>query len=195
LQASAARYIWLTDRDDSPWYPTLRLFRQPVPGAWEDVFEQMALALRQQRNLPDQGRELRIPVSPGELWDKITILELKSQRITDPEKLESVHSELHFLWEIAQQEIPAGAELKELVTELQTVNSQLWDIEEQLRLCEQEQRFDSEFIELARSVYRHNDHRSAVKCQINQILGASLQEVKSYPGFPSSHPQRRSKTP
>lgn len=125
---------------------------------------------------------LTVPVSIGELIDKITILEIKSQRITDKLKLENVERELnalHGICEVEQLYIP---ELEDVVQELKSVNEQLWDIEDQIRLKEESQDFGEDFIKLARSVYITNDKRALLKREINQITGSPLVEEKSYKG-------------
>jgi hypothetical protein len=122
-----------------------------------------------------------IAVSPGELLDRITILELKQARVTDPAKLAQVRAELTALQaERGRAAWPARAE--ELAAELGAVNAALWDVEDALRRCEREQDFGPRFVELARSVYRFNDRRSALKNEVSALFGSGLQEVKSYAG-------------
>jgi hypothetical protein len=124
-----------------------------------------------------------IAISPGELLDRITILQLKQARVADPAKLDHVRVELAAL-EAARgrADWPAGAE--GLAADLATVNGLLWDVEDDLRRCEREQDFGPRFVELARSVYRLNDRRSALKNAVNALLGSGLREVKSYAGGP-----------
>ncbi len=117
-----------------------------------------------------------IPVSAGELVDKITILRVKAARI-DPAKRPNVVKELALLEAVAAQSLP---DLAELIAELEMVNGQLWDIEEGKRDCERRQVFGQEFIELARSVYVENDRRAAIKRRINEAVGSDLVEEKSY---------------
>lgn len=124
--------------------------------------------------------ELRIAVAPGELIDKITILEIKAERIDDPEKLENVEYELSLLRETLKAEVPPSDQLDRLTSELKRVNEALWTIEDDIRDHERAQRFDSRFIELARSVYRTNDERAAIKRRINELLGSAIREEKSY---------------
>ena len=124
--------------------------------------------------------ELLAPVSPGELLDKITILEIKAERITEPAKLANVRHELAVLntcWlgsGLATEPVAAD------VDALRTVNARLWDIEDAIRDCERRGDFAAEFIRLARSVYIENDERAAIKKRINVALGATLVEEKSY---------------
>lgn len=121
-----------------------------------------------------------VPVSPGELLDKITILEIKADRITDTEKLQNVETELQLLTEVWKQSLADNNTVKQLKRELKTTNICLWDIEDQIRNKEARKEFDQEFIELARSVYLQNDKRAEVKKQINVMLGSKILEEKSY---------------
>jgi hypothetical protein len=176
----AADWRWQTGRDDSPWYPTMRLFRQPRPGDWEGVFDAMAQALRGLVGKGQRARTIRVETAPGELIDKITILEIKKERLNDPEKRRNILRELDALV-VARDSAIAGSEaLTRLTAELKKVNEALWDIEDAIRRCERDQAFGPRFIELARSVYRNNDQRAALKRQINELLGARFLEEKSY---------------
>ncbi|MCY4611385.1 MAG: DUF6165 family protein [Gammaproteobacteria bacterium] len=123
---------------------------------------------------------ISVPVSPGEVVDKITILEIKAERITDEEKLRNVRTELDLLvqvWETVSVNTEAIPPLKEA---LKGINQALWDIEDQIRVKELRREFDQEFIDLARSVYVQNDQRAAIKKQINVLLGSRIKEEKSY---------------
>jgi predicted nucleic acid-binding Zn-ribbon protein len=123
---------------------------------------------------------LLVPISVGELLDKITILEIKAEVIADPAKHANVMRELAALDAVRQSEVAALPELDALQAELQTVNRQLWRIEDDLRAIERTGRFDERFVELARSVYRSNDERAALKRRINQLTGSEIVEEKSY---------------
>jgi len=171
---------WLQAREDSPWYPTMRLFRQVRPGAWEGVFEAMAQALRAAVGKAPAARTINVETAPGELIDKITILEIKKERIGDADKVRNVLRELAALAAARDRAIAASAELTRLTADLKRVNEALWDIEDAIRVCEHNQDFGPRFIELARSVYRNNDDRAALKRQINELLGARFLEEKSY---------------
>jgi hypothetical protein len=129
-------------------------------------------------------RELRVPISPGELLDKLTILRLKAERIGDPAKRANVARELAGLEEIWQREVPRAGELRDEAAALARVNAALWDVEDALREREAAGRFDAEFVSLARSVYRHNDERAALKRRVNERLGSALIEEKAYRGRP-----------
>ena len=124
--------------------------------------------------------ELLVPVSPGELIDKITILEIKSQRMTDAAKLRNVRTELAMLSETWKSSPFASGEISAEWAALRDVNGQLWDIEDRIRDKERDAAFDAEFIELARAVYVTNDERAALKRRINTKLGSVLVEEKSY---------------
>jgi hypothetical protein len=119
-------------------------------------------------------------VSPGELLDKITILEIKSERITDTDKLRHVHAELHELTATRTRAVPGSAELDRLTAELKAVNQTLWDVEDDIRRCEGDKDFGPRFVELARAVYLRNDERAAIKRRINDLLGAAFSEQKAY---------------
>ncbi|MCB9766499.1 MAG: hypothetical protein H6739_42385 [Alphaproteobacteria bacterium] len=126
---------------------------------------------------------ITVPLSPGELLDKITILEIKAERIQDPAKRRNVARELALLREVRAAHVPASAELAALVTELRGVNAQLWDIEDRIRACERQGDFGADFVQLARAVYRTNDARSAVKRRINTLLDSPIVEEKSYADY------------
>ena len=121
-----------------------------------------------------------VPISPGELLDKITILRIKCVRINDPAKLANVRQELSRLEQSWTASLPAATDLVAEEQELAQVNAALWDIEDRIRAHEAEQRFDAGFIELARSVYLRNDERAAIKRRINLKLASDLIEEKSY---------------
>jgi hypothetical protein len=121
-----------------------------------------------------------VPLSPGDLLDKITILRIKSARIEDAGKLGNVRRELALLEQNWRASIPAGVGLADDEAALQRVNTELWDIEDRIRSHEAQQRFDAGFIELARAVYLRNDERAAIKQRINLKLNSAIVEEKSY---------------
>lgn len=128
--------------------------------------------------------ELLVPVSPGELIDKITILEIKSARMTDAAKLHNVRTELALLNETWNASgFSRQADIREEWNGLRDVNAKLWDIEDRIRDQERESRFDAGFVELARAVYVTNDERAAIKRRINTRLGSALVEEKSYADY------------
>jgi hypothetical protein len=122
---------------------------------------------------------LMIPVSAGELIDKITILRVKAARI-DAAKVANVKKELDLLEAVAARDLKGVAEIDALAAELEAVNAALWDIEEGKRDCERRQDFDKAFVALARKVYIENDRRAAIKRRINEAAGSELVEEKSY---------------
>jgi len=126
---------------------------------------------------------IHVPVSYGELIDKITILEIKSKQMTDPAKLANVRNELDQLNATWAAHPAAVTDIADERARLLGVNETLWDIEDRIRLKEKAQAFDQEFIELARAVYFRNDERAAVKREINLKLGSQLVEEKSYQDY------------
>jgi len=124
-------------------------------------------------------KDIFVPISPGELLDKITILRIKSARMTDAAKLANVRTELGDL-EKTWREAVGAADLADDERALQAVNERLWVIEDDIRDKERAQAFDARFIELARSVYIENDERAAIKKRVNVKLGSRIVEEKSY---------------
>ncbi len=126
---------------------------------------------------------IQTPVSYGELIDKITILEIKSRRITDDAKLANIRNELDLLNATWANSSASQTDIGEVRAQLHAVNELLWDIEDNIRIKERAQAFDQEFIELARAVYFRNDERAAFKRAINLQLGSELVEEKSYQDY------------
>jgi hypothetical protein len=126
---------------------------------------------------------IEVPVSFGELIDKITILEIKSRLIADPDKLANVRNELELLGATWANHVASQTDIDAERTRLLAVNEALWQIEDNIRLKERAQAFDQEFIQLARAVYIRNDERAAVKREINLKLGSQLVEEKSYQDY------------
>jgi len=121
-----------------------------------------------------------VPVSPGEVLDKITILEIKSERMQDEAKLVNVRLELELLKETWNKAVVEDKLVRQLHDQLKEINGALWDIEDAIRDEERKQRFEERFIELARNVYFTNDRRSKVKKELNLYLGSKIVEEKSY---------------
>jgi hypothetical protein len=130
--------------------------------------------------------ELLVPISPGELIDKITILEIKSQRMSDAAKLHNVRTELSLLSDTWRASPFAATDIAAEWAALRDVNGKLWDIEDRIRDKERAGAFDAEFVELARAVYFTNDERAAIKKTINTRLGSALVEEKSYAEYKKS---------
>lgn len=127
--------------------------------------------------------QISIPISVGELLDKLTILEIKSERITNPAKLANVERELKLLNQSWMQSKLSDCDIEPVIQELKRVNEKLWSIEDEIRLKELANTYDERFIELARSVYVENDRRASLKRQINEITGSVLIEEKEYPAY------------
>ena len=125
-------------------------------------------------------KKILAEISAGELIDKITILEIKKENIPDKGKLSNIEKELSALKLTMSQNIEMSKELIKLKSELKNINSALWDIENKKRKCESEKKFDNDFIDLSRQVYKSNDIRAKIKFKINEILKSNIREVKSH---------------
>ena len=123
---------------------------------------------------------VEIPVSVGELVDKVTILRIKAERIA-PERRPNVERELALLEEALTRAVPSSPELEALRRDLHAINARLWEIEDGKRECERRQDFGPAFVALARAVYLDNDRRAAIKRRINLLTGSEIVEEKSYP--------------
>jgi len=119
-------------------------------------------------------------ISAGELFDKITILEIKKEKISNKEKLVDVEKELNSLNDTVGKFIPDQSNISKYIDDLKEINLKLWDIEDGKRAAEKEKKFDDKFIGLARNVYKLNDERAKIKLAINMALGSNIKEVKSY---------------
>ena len=127
--------------------------------------------------------EIRVPVSFGEVIDKITILEIKTERMTDPAKIANVRRELVALESAWRESAASATDIDGLREQLKVVNERLWEIEDDIRDKEHAQSFDAGFVSLARSVYIQNDERARLKREINSALGSYLVEEKSYKDY------------
>jgi len=119
-------------------------------------------------------------ISAGELFDKITILEIKKEKISNKEKLIDIEKELNSLNDTVKKFISDQSNISKHISDLKEINLKLWDIEDGKRAAEKEKKFDDKFIELARDVYKLNDERAKIKLAINTTLGSNIKEVKSY---------------
>ncbi len=119
-------------------------------------------------------------ISAGELFDKITILEIKKANISNKEKLNEIEKELSSLNTTVKNFIPDQSEISKYINDLKNINLKLWDIEDRKRAAEKNKDFGERFIELARNVYKFNDERAKIKLAINKTLGSNIKEVKSY---------------
>jgi len=127
--------------------------------------------------------EILIPISPGELLDKITILQIKAERIADPAKVANVKTELDMLEKVWGEAVADDAEIRALGAELKAINEALWEIEDDIRDEERNRRFGERFIELARAVYVTNDERANAKKKVNLHLKSNIVEEKSYQDY------------
>ena len=125
-------------------------------------------------------KEILIPVASGELIDKITILEIKQERITDKKQQKNVRHELERLTNVLHDSVPSSPELTSLRNDLKAINEKLWNVEDDIREKESSSSFDAGFIELARAVYNLNDKRAELKRKISLLLGSDIIEEKSY---------------
>ena len=128
----------------------------------------------------DKMDKILAEISAGELIDKITILEIKKDKIADREKLANVEKELTSLNQTLKKYITDPNKISNFKEDLKNINLKLWDIEDGKRSAEKNNKFDEKFIELARSVYKFNDERAKIKLAINNALGSNIKEVKSY---------------
>jgi hypothetical protein len=127
--------------------------------------------------------EILIPISPGELLDKITILQIKSERISDAIKVANVRTELGMLEQVWSDTVEDDEQIRALSSELKSINEALWEIEDDVRDEERNKRFGDRFIELARAVYVTNDERANAKKKVNLHLNSSIVEEKSYQDY------------
>jgi hypothetical protein len=158
----------------------MRLFRQSRRGVWSDVFAAMATELKALVPSGGAGRTIDIPGSVGELIDKIAILKIKERRIDDPDKVVNVRRELALLTAKLDAAGRDRADLAPLEVELAAVNEKLWDVEDEIRLCEKAGDFGERFVALARAVYGANDRRATIKREINRRCNSAIVEEKHY---------------
>ena len=126
---------------------------------------------------------IKIQISPGELIDKFKIIDIKLNRIKEKKKTQNIRKEHKILKRQIEKNLPKSKRLSALISKLKTINKTLWDIEDQIRVCERKQDFEKKFIKLARSVYQKNDLRSSYKREINKLLGSEIIEEKSYESY------------
>ena len=130
-----------------------------------------------------KSKKILSEISPGELLDKISILEIKLEKVKDKNSLEEIKKEYKILKEIQTSSIEITGKIKDLFQSVKNVNVKLWNIEDKLRICEKNKDFDKNFIELARSVYFANDERAELKSKINKILKSNIREIKQYDNY------------
>ena len=127
-----------------------------------------------------KSKKILSEISPGELLDKISILEIKLEKVKDKNSLEKIKKEHKILKEIQTSSVDITGKIKDLFQSVKNVNIKLWNIEDKLRVCEKNKNFDKNFIELARGVYFANDERAKLKNEINEILKSDIREIKQY---------------
>ena len=133
--------------------------------------------------MEDKSKKILSEVSAGELLDKISILEIKLEKISDKSSLEQLKKEYKILKENQNSTIKIEGKIEDLFKSLKNINFKLWNIEDRLRICEKNKDFGKEFIELAREVYFNNDKRSKIKSDINKTLGSNILEIKQYVSY------------
>ena len=131
----------------------------------------------------NESKKILSEISTGELLDKISILEIKLEKIKDKENHEEINKEYKILKKAQNSNIEITEKIKYLFNGIKNINRNLWDIEDKLRICEKNKDFGENFIELARSVYLNNDKRSKIKSEINKILGSNIREIKQYANY------------
>ena len=127
--------------------------------------------------------KILVEVSVGELLDKISILEIKQEKIKDPNKLKFIKVEYSILKEQLNTKVKSTGEIDKLYKSLKEINSKLWIIEDEKRLCEKEKRFDERFIKLSRDVHFLNDERAKIKLEINTLMNSNIKEIKEYTDY------------
>ena len=128
----------------------------------------------------NESKKILSEISAGELLDKISILEIKLDKIKDKNRNSEIKKEYEVLKKIEKSSIDTNDKVKKLIIQIKDVNLALWKVEDKLRICEKNKNFDKNFIELARSVYITNDKRAKIKSEINEILKSNIKEVKQY---------------
>ena len=133
--------------------------------------------------MANKSKKILSEISAGELLDKISILEIKIDKIKSKDKQEEIKKEYKLLKEVQNSNIEDSKAIAQLFNEIKKVNLNLWIIEDKIRICEKNKNFGKEFIELSRSVYLNNDKRATIKSQINDLLGSNIREVKEYADY------------
>ena len=128
----------------------------------------------------NKSKKILSEISPGELLDKISILDIRLVKIKDPKSLEKINMEYESLVEAKKLSISPSKKLNDLITKIKEINLILWNIEDKIRICEKNKTFGKEFVDLARSVYLNNDKRAKIKSDINDILNSNIKEIKQY---------------
>ena len=130
-----------------------------------------------------KSKKILTEISAGELLDKISILEIKLEKIKDKENLQEINKEYKSLNVSKKSHLKVTPDIQNLISQLKDVNMKLWSIEDEKRICEKNKDFSEKFIELARNVYINNDKRAKIKSEINKLLGSNIKEVKKYADY------------
>tara|TARA_B100000029_G_C17336423_1_gene873664 strand:- start:3 stop:404 length:402 start_codon:yes stop_codon:yes gene_type:complete len=133
--------------------------------------------------MANKSKKILSEISAGELLDKISILEIKTEKITDKKNLDEIRKEYKILQKSRDSSIKLDDKIKKLFVEIKKVNLTLWEIEDKIRICEKKSDFGKDFVELARGVYFNNDKRAKIKSEINKILGSNIKEIKQYSDY------------
>ena len=133
--------------------------------------------------MTNKSKKILSEISAGELFDKISILEIKLEKIKDKNNLVELNKEYKILKNAQNSNVEITDKIKKLFKEIKEVNTNLWNIEDKLRICEKNKDYGKNFIELARAVYLNNDKRSIIKLKINKILGSNIKEIKQYVSY------------
>ena len=133
--------------------------------------------------MTNKSKKITSEISAGELLDKLSILEIKLEKIKNKASLEEINKEYKILKEVQNSCIETTDKIKDFFIQIKNVNKNLWDVEDQLRICEKNKDFGDTFIKLARSVYFNNDKRSKIKLEINNFLGSNIKEIKLYANY------------
>tara|TARA_Y100001960_G_C14105380_1_gene554913 strand:- start:41 stop:442 length:402 start_codon:yes stop_codon:yes gene_type:complete len=133
--------------------------------------------------MENKSKKILTEISPGELLDKISILEIKLEKITDKKSLKEIDKEYKILKENLNSTIRLEDKVKNLFGLIKEINLKLWNVEDELRICEKNKEFGDRFVKLAREVYFNNDKRSKIKSEINDILGSNIKEIKQYTSY------------
>ena len=133
--------------------------------------------------MTNKSKKILSEISAGELFDKISILEIKLEKIKDKNNLVELNKEYKILKNAQNSNVEITDKIKKLFKEIKEVNTNLWNIEDKLRICEKNKDYGKNFIELARNVYLNNDKRSIIKLEINKILGSNIKEIKQYVSY------------
>ena len=135
--------------------------------------------------MTNESKKIQAEISAGELFDKISILEIKLDKVKDTNDREIINKEYKVLKNAKNLNVNSTDKIKELFKEIKEVNLNLWNIEDKIRICEKNKDFGQEFIELARGVYFNNDKRAKIKSEISEILGSNFKEIKQYVNYES----------